>query len=115
MALQGVAGEVRQLVQHQIVARNKTPAMLPDPTSEDSLESRPHGSKVTWIYAGTTWALRLGGLLPWSVRFFWLSLAYQIAVLLLHVAILLFSLARFPMCQVTRFVVKRRCFGCPAI
>ena len=96
--------EVHRMVQDDIIGRERTPPVDPEGTLPGSL---PHSKSSIHQEAENAWGrlgrflnacfsltLFLGGMIPWSVRHFWLSLSYQVLVLVVHAVIVCGSLAR---------------------
>ena len=96
--------EVHRMVQDDIIGRERTPPVDPEGTLPGSL---PHSkssihqeAESAWgrlgrfLNAGFSLTLFLGGMIPFSVRHFRLSVSYQVLVLMVHAVIVCGSLAR---------------------
>lgn len=88
--------DVRRMVQDEIVSRTRTDLDGMSMPSEIKVSRFQQwtATAAVWFDAMSFFALHVGGILPWSSRYFWASLLYQWIVLLSHVAILLTFIAR---------------------
>ena len=94
--------QVRRIIHGEILARRRTTDFSDPPVQprsltvddDDSFLQRASKRAAIGLNVAAGCALRLGAVLPWSAKHFWLSLSYQVAVLVLNVVILLQSLVR---------------------
>lgn len=80
---------MRRHVEEEIV-KTRSVSKLPnaDEQANDSKCARLLGGGLGCLAHGSKWALRVGGLLPWSMKRYWPSVGYQWVVLLVNVGIL---------------------------